>query len=156
MVPSTRAVASSGAVSAARRPWAGASPMMNGVARGLTRLGPIDVLPSGVVIATPTIATTAIATAASSSWRPLNGPIRPWRSRLWVKPGRVSATDGSDGREECEVLRHQRQPVEDHRDADQHDEQAPDQGHHAAVAHERADKTGGAVVDERDRDERQP
>src|SRR5688572_1656145 len=106
--------------------------MMNGVARGLTRLGPIDVLPSGVVIAMPTMATTATATAASSNWRPLNGPIKPWRSRLWVNPGRASATDGSDGREEREVARHQRQPVEDHRDADHHDDQTADERHEAA------------------------
>src|SRR5687767_10861444 len=110
--------------------------MMNGVARGLTRLGPSDVLPSGVVIAMPTMATTAIATAASSSWRPLNGPIRPWRSRLWVNPGRASATDGSDGREEGEVLRHQRQPIEDHRQADERHEQAADQRYDPAMAHE--------------------
>ena len=61
--------------------------MRNGVASGFTIDGPPAVLPSGVVIATPMIATTAIDTAASSSWRPLNGPIRPWRAGRWVKPG---------------------------------------------------------------------
>jgi hypothetical protein len=78
--------------------------MMNGVASGSTRLGGLAVLPSGVVIATPTIATSMTATAPTSSCRPLNGPIKPCRARRCVKAGRSVVIGGSDRGQELEVL----------------------------------------------------
>jgi hypothetical protein len=53
--------------------------------------GPFAVFPSGVVIATSTMIAAMIAAPPMSSWRPLNGPTRPWRSRRWLNAGR-SAT----------------------------------------------------------------
>ena len=61
------------------------------MARGSTVPGPVAVLPSGVVTPMSTITATKTATNAITSWRPLNGPINPWRSRRWLNSGR-SAT----------------------------------------------------------------
>src|SRR5205823_730424 len=62
----------------------------------------------------------------------------------------------SDGAVELEVAGQERQPVEEHRDADGHDERPANRGHEPPVPDERRHHARGAVVDRRDRDEWQP
>ena len=57
---------------------------------------------------------------------------------------------------EVEVARQQRQPVEDHREADERHEQPADERHGAPVADQRSHDRRRAVVNGGDRDEREP
>ena len=81
-------IAKSGADWPTLSPTGGGDEMRYAVARGSTVAGRPAVLPSGVVTATSRITATMIAVMASASWRPLNGPTRPWRSLRWLNSGR--------------------------------------------------------------------
>src|SRR4029079_13491343 len=151
-VPSAAVRASAGGTSPGRRPWAGAGPRMYGVAAALS--GDVTgFVPSGVVtIARPMpAATTRIA--ARASWRPVNGPISPCFSRLWVKAGRCAAAGTSDT---CEVepCGQEPEPVEDHRQPDRDDEQSTDDGDGPAVPDQRPQDRRRPVEQHRDQEER--